>query len=162
VKQTGHLVAIGARRALGVGGIVLASGSIWLAALNLHSGVAVFALGVNAVACGLLAYWGLARSPTTSATGERAVLALAAAKGTPLSEAEIALETGLSLAEVRVLLDAMRRQGVVEIVFRDGETLCYRVLGLSPALSGGVADAERAHETRESTPDRRPPTTRYR
>ena len=128
VRRGGGAVARGVRRSLGIAGVLLAGMSVWLGLMN--SGVVLVALGVNAVACGLLAYWGLASPRPGAVDSERAILALAAARGVPLSEAEIALETGLSLAEARTALDRMRSHGVVEIVFRDGETLTYQVIGL--------------------------------
>jgi hypothetical protein len=122
----------GARRTLGVAGILLTGASIWLGVMNMRSGVALVALGLNAVACGLLAYWGLAGPRFADADSERTIIALAAARGAPLSEAEIVLETDLSLAQVRAILDRMRKQGVAEIIFRDGDTLAYQVIGLQP------------------------------
>jgi hypothetical protein len=143
VRRGGGALALGARRTLGVAGVLLAGASVWLGVLNLRSSVVVLvALGVNAAACGLLAYWGLAGPRLARVDPERAILTLAATRGAPLSEAEIALETGLSLAEARAALDRMRRQGAVEIVFRGGEIPAYRVIGLERNPTSEPPDGE--------------------
>jgi len=134
VRRSRRVLAVAARRAFGVAGILLSGASVWLAALNVRSGVVVAVLGVNAAACGLLAYWGLAAPrQRMDAESERAIIALAARTGAPLTEAEIVLETRLSSIEARGILDGMRRHGIVEIVFRDGDTLAYHVVGLAPS-----------------------------